>query len=289
MTEPKKPTGREGIRFPYPENDFFDDDLPNGVISPSGFGTYIKCPRQYEYAYVKGIRKAPGIAMLKGTSIHKGAEVVHRHTIEHGVPLGVDEATQAVADTFAAEEESVEDVTKEEKGVAKDEAIKSFRVYHRDAVPHIKPVAAEKPFAVKIGTVPVRGVIDLIDKVPGEYSLEDDPELPPPEIEVVSDLKTTAKRWSPQQLAFDQQLTIYAIVENTSRVRIDMLLAQKKATTYCPMRAHRSRAMKQSLVEDLEEVVTYIKKGVFPRCNPTSWVCTERYCGYYKDCRGKLY
>jgi len=286
MTEENKPTEREGIVFPYPEKDFFDQDLPKGVLSPSGFGRYKNCPRQFEYAYVLGIRKAPAISMVKGTCIHHGAEVVHRHTIEHGTPLGVEEATQAVADTFDRQGEQVEDATKEEKGAAKDAAIKSFRVYHRDAVPLIKPVAAEKPFAIKIGTVPMRGVIDLIDRVPGEYSLDDDPDLPPPEIEIVSDLKTTAKSWSQQRVDFDHQLTIYSIVENTDRVRVDILLEQKRGTVYRPLRGRRTRTEKKYLIEDIEEVASLIKKGVFPRCDPTGWVCTERFCGYYKDCRG---
>jgi hypothetical protein len=286
MTEEKKPTGRDHIQFPYPKKDFFDRGLPKGVLSPSGFSMYVKCPRQFEYAYVLEMRRPPAISMIKGTSIHRGAEVVHKHTIEHGVPMGVEEATQAVADAFNAEEEFVEDATKEEKGIAKDAAIHGFKVYHRDAVPKINPVAAEKPFALKVGVVPFRGVIDLIDRVPGDYSLGDDPEAPPPEIEVVSDLKTTAKQWNQQRIDFEHQLTFYAIAENTNNVRVDFLLERKKSTEYITKRALRTRRHKQNLVEDVEEVADLIKKGIFPRCDPANWACTPRFCGYYKMCRG---
>lgn len=286
MTEEKKPTGRDHIEFPYPEKDFFDSGLPKGVLSPSGFGMYLGCPRQFEYAYVLEMRRAPAITMVKGTSIHRGAEVVHKHTIEHGVPMGLEEATQAVVDAFTAEEEFIEDATKEEKGIAKDAAVVGFKVYHRDAVPRIKPVAAEKPFAVKVGNVPFRGVIDLIDSVQGDYSLGDNPEEPPPAIEVVSDLKTTAKQWNQQRIDFDPQLTFYAIAENTNNVRVDFLLERKKGTEYIAKRAIRTRVHKRNLVEDVEEVADLIKKGVFPRCDPTHWKCTPRFCGYYSMCRG---
>jgi hypothetical protein len=230
--------------------------------------------------------RPPAIAMVKGTAIHRGAEVVHRNTIEHGTPLGLEAATEAVVDAFDAEEGSVEDATKEEKGFIKDAAIRNFQIYYQDAVPCISPVAAEKPFALKIGTVPFRGVIDLIDRIPGEYELEDDPDQPPPKVEVVSDLKTTTKLWAQQKLDQEPQLTFYAIAEDTDRVRVDFLLDQKSGCKYAPKRAIRDNHIKKILVEDVEEAAFFMKKGYFPRCDPTSWACTEKFCGYYKDCRG---
>ena len=283
----KQQTSHDKLVFPYPKgDDFFDDGLPKGVLSPSGFNTYRRCARQFYYAYVKREIKAPAIAMVKGTAIHKGAEVVHNHTIKYGKPLKMEAGVQAVSDAFDAEKEAVEDATDIEKGNIKDAAIRNFQVYYRDAVPLIHPVAAEKPFAMKIGTVPFRGVIDLIDKIPGEYSLDDDPDLPPPKIEVVSDLKTTTKMWTEQKLNEEPQLTFYAIVENTNRVRIDFLLDQKKGCKYAPKRTLRDTTSKKILIEDVEEAAHNMKRGCFPRCDPTQWVCTPRFCGYYADCKG---
>jgi hypothetical protein len=169
----------------------------------------------------------------------------------------------------------------------KDHTIAGFSTYYRQAVPVIKPVAVEKTFALKIGSVPVRGVIDLIDRIPGDYTLDDDPDQPPPLVEVVADLKVTGKMWSEQQLEKEHQLTFYAIAENTDRVRIDFLLDQKSGSKYVPKRTLRTPIEKKYLVEDLEEVVAAIKLGVFPRCNPTAWNCTPKWCGYYNLCRGK--
>ncbi len=287
MSSEKKETPHDRIVFPYPEDgDFFDDGLPKGVLSPSGFNMYRRCPRQFEYAYVLKLIRPPGISMIKGTAIHRGAEVVHKHTIEHGAPLQLPEGVQAVSDAFDHERDNVEDATKQEKDLVKEAAISNFKLYYRDAVPLIDPVAAEKPFAMKIGIVPFRGVIDLIDRTPGEYTLDDDPEKPPPSIEVVSDLKTTKRMWPQQKLEQEPQLTFYAIVEDTNRVRVDFLLDQKSGCTYAPKRALRDHNSKRLLVEDVEEVAHLIKKGNFPRCDPTGWVCTNTFCGYYQDCRG---
>jgi hypothetical protein len=147
-------------------------------------------------------------------------------------------------------------------------------------------VAAEKTFATKIGTVPMRGVIDLIDRVPGDVVLGvDDPDNPPL-VEVVSDLKTTTKKWTDQMVNHSVQMTIYAVVEKTPLIRVDLLIDQKSGTKYLPIRATRTSREKQVIVEDVEEMASLVKKGVFPRCLPDSWVCTPRFCGYYDECRG---
>ena len=278
------------LKFPYPAEGFFDEGLPKGVLSPSGIGRYRSCPKQFYYAYVKGIIRPPGIAAAKGKAIHSGAEAVHQHTIDTGEPLAKDAAIAHVADEFDRE---VEDITEEDKnnpevpvGVVKDSALSNFRVYYATAVPQIKPQAVEKPVAFKVGVVPVRGVIDLIDLAPGEYTLESNPDAPPPAVEVVSDLKTTKKKWSQQRLDFEAQLTLYAIAENTEHVRVDLLLDQKSGCKYSPMRALRSAWEKKITTEDVEEIADCIKQGRFPRCNPTEWVCTPNWCGYYADCRG---
>lgn len=293
MTDKPKETGnRAGLVFPYPDDDnFFDEGIPKGVLSPSGFGMYMRCPKQFEYAYVMGKRRPPGFSMIRGVAIHKGAEVVHKHTIKTGTPLSMEAAVQSVSDDWDEGQEQVEDWKDNDgnvvkPGAVKDSAIANFRTYYVQAVPLIRPVAAEKPFAMKVGTVPMRGVIDLIDQIPGEYDLHDDPDQPPPLVEVVSDLKTTKKKWAPQKLEQDNQLTVYALVENTDRVRVDLLLDLKSGSKYVPMRAIRNYNAKRLLIEDVESAVHYMKQGVFPRCDPTAWNCTPRFCGFYGQCRG---
>lgn len=279
----------ETLKFPYPPN-FFDSALPKGVLSPSGISRYRSCPKQFEYAYILGIRQPPGIAAVKGKAIHKGVEMVHKHTIETGSLMGREEATAYVSDKWDKEIVEIPPEKREEDevpvGVVKGRALNNFDVYYSAAVPLIRPVAVEKPFARKIGCVPVRGIIDLIDKGPGEYTLDDDPDQPPPDVEVVSDLKTTKKRWSDQQVAFHVALTIYAIVEQADNIRVDLLLDQKRGCQYTPLRATRSFHEKKIVTEDVEVIAHAIKQGIFPRCDPTSWVCTPKWCGYYDTCRG---
>ena len=284
-------SGRKFI-YPVSEDQFVDEGLPRKVFSNSQFNTYRKCPRQYMYAYIKEIVKPPGIAMVKGNSIHAGAEVVHVHTIETGNLMSLGEASQHVAEIFDKNSKRIEDWTIDGEEVKpdfiKERIISNFQVYYEKAVPKIKPVAAEKTFAVKVGTVPVIGVIDLIDAVPGEHTLDDDPEKPAPDIEVVSDLKTTQRMWPEVQIRASSQITLYTMVERTHYGRYDFLLDHKSGTKYKPMKTVRTITDKRILVEDMEQVVDLIKKGNFPRCDPTltNWVCTPKWCGYYDLCKG---
>ena len=190
--------------FKYPDG-FLDDDLPRGALSPSSFNSYRRCPRQYMYSYVEGLISPPGVAMLKGTAIHKGAEVVHQHTIDTGELMSLEEASQEISDTFDEEAVDLEDSVNADGdpvqlGPIKDSAIKNFKVYYRDAVPKIHPVAVEKPVMAKVGDVPMRGFIDLVDAVEDEWGMPAEDGEEKPLIEVVSDLKTTTKLWQESKI-----------------------------------------------------------------------------------------
>lgn len=267
---------------------FGDANLPNKeYFSHSQFAMYMRCARQFEYRYILGIRQPPGIAMTQGSVIHAGAEKTHRHTIDHGKPLPLNEAEAVVSDTFDRMKDHIEDWGEEKPDRVKQATLHHFRVYHAQSTPLLRPKAVEEPFAVKVGTVPMVGFIDLIDEVmvdrEGDVLAKGEGPLV---TEVVADLKFTGRKWQDSKLRHDTQLTLYAHVKGIPRVRIDFLLDQKSGTRYVQERSLRTPRDAKNFEEDLEEVVGLIKKGVFPRCDPTSWVCTPRFCGYYERCRG---
>jgi len=278
--EEEKPSEHER-QFHYPP-DFMDPDLPTGVMSPSQFDTYRKCPKRYEYRHVHKIISPPGVAMIKGTAVHRGAEVTHKKTIETGTPMGLVEATQAVSDSFDQKKSDIENWEDENPDLIKDKALKAFTVYYREAVPLITPVKVEHTFAAKIGTVPFRGVIDLVDQVKEDAFVDG----VQPTVEVVSDLKVTGTRWPEQRVRQSAQLTFYAYVEKTFRVRYDFILEQKSGIKYDKNKSVRTAHDFKLLVEDVEETADMIKKGIFPRCDGTNWWCTPKFCGYYERCRG---
>lgn len=267
---------------------FGDMHLPNKeYFSHSQFSMYRRCPRQFEYRYILGIRQPPGIAMTQGSVIHEGAEKTHRHTIEHGTPLSLAAAESVVSDTFDRMKGNIEDWGDTKPDRVKEMTLHHFRVYHAQSVPLVRPKAVEEPFAVKVGTVPMVGFIDLIDEVMLDRETDVLSKGEGPLVtEVVADLKFTGRKWQESKLRHDTQLTLYAHVKGIPRVRIDFLLDQKSGTRYVQERSLRTPQDAKNFTEDLEECVDLIKKGVFPRCDPTTWACTPRFCGYYERCRG---
>lgn len=268
---------------------FEDPGLPHRhIFSPSQYSMYKRCPKQYYFRYVCGMKSKPGVALIQGSSVHKGAEVTHQRTIDTGTPLDLKDAKDAVADTFENRRLEIEDWEDKDPGMIKDQTLGHFEIYYQTAVPLINPVKVEASFAIKFGTVPVLGFIDLVDKVKDLEGVTEPlfENVPVPEVEVVSDLKFTGKQWSSQQLRHDPQLTFYAHAEGTPRVRIDFLLDLKSGTRYVAKRSTRTPRDVKQLTEDLEETVDYIKRGVFPRVLPSEWKCTPKWCGYYEKCRG---
>lgn len=182
------------------------------------------------------------------------------------------------ATAFDKAKAAVEDWGDESAGKVKDAALSLYRVYHLNGLEKINPVEVEEPFVVKVGTVTVRGVIDLVDKAtkhPGD----------PGRLEIV-DLKTSASKWSENDVKADAQLSLYTAVKRLVYARIDNLVSTKTPALHRldTMRGPRDH---RNLIEDYEQVVDYIKRGVFPMAPMDSWKCTPKWCSYYSMCRGR--
>jgi CRISPR/Cas system-associated exonuclease Cas4 (RecB family) len=277
--------------FPYPDEHFLDESLPKGYLSPSQVSLYWSCPKAYYYRYILGVKGVPSLKMVKGSVVHKATEITLQKKIDTGSSLPLDAATTLTADLYDDYTKDLTEIPKAEKGYVKDKTIDMFATYYREGIIKINPIAVEKRFAARLGDVPVCGIIDLIDEVPGvlelgDYSIDQVVDGKPPKVQVVCDLKTTAKVWSEQQLQKHVQFTVYSIVENNYRVRADFLIEGKKSTRYEPKRTLRTEKDRKQAIEDFQEVRELISKGIFPRTDPTSWKCSANYCDAYEMCRG---
>lgn len=260
----------------YPP-DFEDKDLPRRVFSHSQYNTFKRCGRQYEFRYVDGVIMPPGIAMVRGTCVHHGAEYTLTKKME-GVDVSLAEGLTAVSDRF---DELISDVEDPLEGTEKDEVVRMYEVFHQNGVPNINPLEIEKGFAVKAGGIPIIGFIDIKDGV--KLLGEDGPVTP-----VIADIKTTTTSWSQSKVDTDTQLTLYSHIEGISNVRIDQILHRKSgAVDFKQLSSTRSSRDADVLLEDMGEVTDLIKKGVFPMADIGSWQCSEKWCGFWRMCRGK--
>ncbi len=90
---------------------------------------------------------------------------------------------------------------------------------------------------------------------------------------VVVDCKTAKRAKTENDLANDLQMAIYAWALGIDRVAF---------VTLCKTKTPK--------VEIVEGLIAAIRAGVFPPTDPTAWVCSPKFCGFwdrYRGCAGQ--
>lgn len=278
--------------------------LPRGYLSPSQIGMYLKCPRQYYYRYIRDDKRPPGVAMTLGTGAHAAVEKTHHHLVDHKVPAPIEMVLEAFSESF---DKGAKNVPKKEwteegndKGTVKDVGVRLVTIYNRDFAPLVQPQVhngirgIEQKVEVTVAGVPMVGFIDLIDtNADAIMSVEErallqgqGKDVPALFRTAVSDFKTKQKSMSQGETDGSFQLTFYSYATGIGLVRFDQLLKQKKPKV---KRIHSQRTSQDYawMNEIISSVAKAISAGIFPPCDPTSWACTPKWCGYYFLCRGK--
>lgn len=270
------------------EAGFLDPKLPKGFFSNSQYNSWLICGRAYEFKYVQQISTPDYASTSRGNAVHAGVEHMLRAKMA-GTPAPLDQGIEVVSRTFDEKAKGVLNWGDEEPGKVKDLALNLFKAYTTYGLAKINPIAIEKGFAKKIGDVPMVGWIDLIDEQPAIPVAGMRPEdvALVPKRHVTADLKTGKAKWSETEVAKDPQLTLYSHVEGTPDVRIDQLIAHKKAPIFLQAESTRTPRDAEILVEHVNEVAELVRKGVFPKTPIDHWSCNKDHCSFYHLCRGK--
>ena len=284
--------------------------LPKKALSATQIEMYLRCPRQYYFRYIKGEIRPPGVALTLGKSTHEALETTHNAIVDTGVPASEPMVTAAFSDAF---DHAVPDVPKEEwekddstPGEVKDAGLALVRLYNAKFAPLVKPQVTqtqkgeqirgiEKEFGILIAGVPVIGFIDLIDTndptivaSPSEVVImrQKGATIPEAMRTVIVDFKTKAKSFAQGDVDGSLQLTLYSYAEKIPAVRFDQLLRQKTPTIK-RISALRKDTDYRWLEEIVRGVAEAISMGAFPPCDPSAWVCSEKWCGFWRLCRGR--
>lgn len=288
MSPPKESRTEALLRQLGVDKSFLDPKLPKGFFSNSQYNSWLICGKAYEFKYVQQISTPDYASTSRGNAVHAGVEYVLKAKMA-GSAFTVDEGKEVVSRTFEEKAKGVLDWGDEEPGKVKDLSIQLFNAYAIYALPKINPVAIEKGFAKRVGDVPMVGWIDLLDEqpaIPVAGMAPEDVALAPKRI-VTADLKTGKAKWSEKEVALDPQLTLYSHIEGTPDVRIDQLIAHKKAPTFIQAESTRTPKDAEVLIEHVNEVAEFVKKGVFPKTTIDNWACNKDHCSFYHLCRGK--
>jgi hypothetical protein len=174
------------------------------VLSASSVTTFLRCGRQWFFAYVAGVKSPPSLKAVRGIAVHKAVEVNMSQKINTAVDLPLEQVLDAYSDSWSDETSNgyrTDEGVKE--GEIKDAGYDLLRVYQKRVAPKIVPAIVERPIRFKINGQDYTGQIDLGQIVPRnlhgepEYALE------------IRDTKTTARKPKPEQYMLN--MTGYAI------------------------------------------------------------------------------
>lgn len=250
--------------------------LPKGYLSVSQVNMYLRCPKSYEHRYVYDKIRKPKARMTEGSAIHKALEVAHRARKDTGLTAKLDHMREAYHAYWQEKRSEVEYEDETEDTIIKRDE-RFLELYHREFIPKIIPVQVEQRFFVTLTelNIPVMGFIDLVD------SGEED------HMHTVVDHKVVDRAKTVAMANGDMQLTLYTHVTGLPKARFDMFI-KTKTPKIQELRTVRFSRDIRWVEEVFKGVAAGINAGIFPPCDPTSWMCNSEQCGYWSECRGKI-
>lgn len=243
-----------------------------------------RCPEQFRRAYVEGEAIPPSIAMVRGTAVHRGAEMNFRQKVETKKDLSAEEIVEEAVDHFAGlcvqgdiKWDELDDRSgsgiKQAIGTAKDQVVRSVGVYSADVAPLYHPTHVEQSIVISVDNgLPVTGTIDVIDRTG-----------------VIADFKTRGKKQSVDEAGKSLQLTVYAAGYRSHfgtdpiAVNMECIVTTKTKSYRQSLTSFRGPKQYASLIAIYRTVNKMMETGSFPP-NTAGWWCSPKYCGYYGTC-----
>lgn len=160
------------------------------VLSGSSINTYLRCPKQWEYAYVRRIKSPPTLRLAIGSAAHTALEQDLVQKMETGQDMPREMVVDLFHDAFVAEAEGATSHDGETHGQALDSGIKCVSVWHDTVAPVTDPIAVEEEIQFKINDVIVSGTIDIVKRVAARTSLSE----PVADKTIIGDWKFVGKK-----------------------------------------------------------------------------------------------
>ena len=237
-------------------------------VSASSIGMYQRCPRQWAYRYVLGLKVPPDGGLITGLGVHRAAEVGMLHKRDTGENPDPDEsattAAEYVTEQVATGEVQLND--DEHAGAMTDKAARVSSAWAEHAAPKVMPVDVEQQFDIEVAGVDVTGRMDVITA------------------ERVVDWKTTGKSPNADEHRQSVQTEIYALATGkplTYTFLVDLKSGVKVADVDIN-EADAARA-RRFATDTVAEVARGMALGIWPRSRK-GWHCSAKWCGYYERC-----
>lgn len=255
-------------------------------IHQSMISMALKCQEQFRRRYIEGEIIPPGIAMGVGSAVHKANEVNLSQKTTSGVDLPPSVLHDAARDEYFHVFKNGLHLHRDQvasKNNLLNQGLNSVigltTLYHEQVAPEIdEPVSVEESFLVDIGAdLPIGGRIDFATRDGSLF-----------------DLKTSGRSWAPQaaETKYWLQPAMYTLSQMSSTPRepsgftyyvlVNLKKEEKKLQTFI---LNVGDSLLKRLLMIIANFCKMLKTGVFMPADPSHWVCSEQYCGYYLTCK----
>ena len=253
-------------------------------LSPASLECYSRCPKQYEYRYLRGEIKPPGIAAHVGGGVHHGISTNFVQKIKSYEDLPAADIVDAAVSGFDDRTKGGYVLTPDESaagkdktlGAARDRTASFARCHAKYQSPEYQPVLVEQGFRIKLsGTHDLLGFLDMADDQ-GR----------------IADFKTGKRGKTQQDADTSLALTAYSAAHKLLRgslpteVVLDSMTYDSKgvAKRATPRRSTRTVLDLQTLQRRIHATLAAIQTGIFPPTSPTNWWCSQTWCGWHAEC-----
>lgn len=244
-------------------------------LSHTQINMYRRCPKQFEFRYVKGIKRAPTSALVLGSSVHRGIEhnYISKYKKKKAAPM--DEVMDAYADLFDKSKGGA-DFEGKKPSTVKDVGYQMVQAHYTNLAPTVQPISLpEQEFNIRMPgvTKSIKGFMDVraITKAG----------------KTIIDNKTAGRKKSDIEVVTDDQLTMYAYAEKLitgeapKAVAFDIMINSSGKVSTQRSVTRRGPARFKALEETVQQVESGMKAGIFP---PTSNSMICSWCGYKDLC-----
>ena len=251
----------------------------------------LRCGEQLRRRYFLNEIIPPSIAACRGTGVHSANKINLRQKIQTKSDLSLSDIKDATRDGYiAATQKNGVFLTREDQSAKKrllneglEDALRCAKVYRELVAPKLQPIAVEEKFTIDVGlSLLLAGIMDY------------------QEVPRIGDLKTTTKTWPENRIHQEIQPVFYSFVhEHEKKIRPEFIyhiLVARRGKTGPTSEALQEQTMTatdgdyRALVAKLRMFCKIVEMGIFVPANPTSWWCSEKWCGYYLTCpyQGKV-
>lgn len=241
-------------------------------VSQSQLDMWQRCPRQWKYRYVDGLKMRPSGALVEGDCYHKSLEANFTQKKVTFEDLPIDDCLDAFSTQWAKRLSEVEGVDWRDM---KPEAVKNeghglVRAYMTRMAPVVQPLEVEEWYVSEVAGVVFVMRIDLIN-----------------DVGTVIDHKTSSKSYNQADVDRDMQASAAAFSLKRAIIFENHVAVKTAAPKIQPIKTVRTREDVKWWLDASCAIVQQMKSGIAPP-RPTGWWCSPNYCGYYQVCRGGL-